>query len=550
MKVVHYSHQGKRDNQEDAMGFDDQLYYLVCDGVGGHEKGEVASNFVVDYVKQNFPKLDVVNKSSLQELIVNAQKAMNAQLVTQPESLGMGTTFAGVFQTNAAVFVTHLGDSRVYWVRPKSQQIWHTWDHSMVGNLMQMGEISREEGRFHPQGNRISKAIIANQEDKTVKPDIAKITQLEEGDLFLICSDGVTEAWSEYELMEVLCGSSSIQDKLKAIQSRCENDSKDNNTAILLEVDQDSVLTGAPNEEITWLTLDFLKKDYDSYYKVEEALGDTMAADIHAEEPMVLELIEEASTDFTPLPESIDTNSDGKKKIFMALVLIVIALIVFFFVQKLMSTADAQTDGFLILTKENQLYGYQNTSKEWVIPARFVSADPFEDGRAKVATRDSVFYINDKGEMIAFIRLVGEDVSNAETEFGQLNNQVASNQGNAAVTSQGATNPSSQQAATNANNAIDFNELMTATNGASSGFFESAIQIESAFQTLTKKYANTKIPQSEEKKFLDKIRNADTKEEYKKKINKHNSATLTPSLAPANNPESGSGVAEPDPIEM
>jgi len=117
--------------------------------------------------------------------------------------------------------------------------------------------------------------------------------------------------------------------------------------------------------------------------------------------------------------------------------------------------------------------------------------------------------------MIAFIRLASDDLSNSETEFGQLNHQVTSDQGNAATTSQGATNPVSQQAATNANNAIDFNELMTASNGVSSGFFENAMQMETAFQALTKKYANTKIPQNEEKKFLNKIRNSDTKAEYK-----------------------------------
>jgi hypothetical protein len=383
-----------------------------------------------------------------------------------------------------------------------------------------------------------------------LKPDIAKINQLEHGDLFLICSDGVTEAWSEYELMEILCGSASIQDKLKVIQSRCENDSKDNNTAILLEVDQDSVLRGAPNEEISWLTLDFFKADYDSYHKVQETFDETLSADIHAEEPVVLELVDEPSTTFTPLPENIDTNNDGKKKVFMAFVLVVIALLVFFFVQKLMSGNAPQSDGLLILTKENQLYGYQNTSKEWVIPARFISAEPFDDGRAKVSTKDSVYYINDKGEMIAFIRLVGGDLTEPETDFGSLNNQLASNQGNANTNSQGATNPGSQQAATSANNAIDFNELMTASNGVSSGFFENAIQIESAFQALAKKYANAKIPQNEEKKFLDKIRNADTKEEYKKKINKHNSALLSPNLTPTNNAESGSGVVEPDPIEL
>jgi protein phosphatase len=364
MKAVQYSHQGKRDNQEDAYGFENDKFFVVCDGVGGHEKGEVASNFVVDYVKSHFTELDVVNKISLQELIVSAQLEINRELVETPEANGMGTTFAGVFRGDDAFYIVHLGDSRIYWVKPRSEQIWHTWDHSMVGNLMQMGEITREEGRFHPNGNRISKAIIANADGKTSKPDISKVTQVDAGDLFLICSDGVTEAWSEYELVEVLCDSQkTVEQKLASIQERCAEQSKDNNTAILLEVDTQLALNGADNEEISWLTLDFFRSDYEAYHNPQTV---EIEAEITAEEPIELELVHESQTEHIPLPPVIDQSNDSKKKVFMAIVLIIVALIAAFFIKKMNNGAETDGDGLLILAKENKLYGFQNSNKEYV----------------------------------------------------------------------------------------------------------------------------------------------------------------------------------------
>ena len=527
MKAVQYSHQGKRDNQEDAYGFENDKFFVVCDGVGGHEKGEVASNFVVDYVKSHFTELDVVNKISLQELIVSAQLEINRELVETPEANGMGTTFAGVFRGDDAFYIVHLGDSRIYWVKPRSEQIWHTWDHSMVGNLMQMGEITREEGRFHPNGNRISKAIIANADGKTSKPDISKVTQVDAGDLFLICSDGVTEAWSEYELVEVLCDSQkTVEQKLASIQERCAEQSKDNNTAILLEVDTQLALNGADNEEISWLTLDFFRSDYEAYHNPQTV---EIEAEITAEEPIELELVHESQTEHIPLPPVIDQSNDSKKKVFMAIVLIIVALIAAFFIKKMNNGAETDGDGLLILAKENKLYGFQNSNKEWVITARFIAAEPFEDGRAKVTTVDSIFYIDEQGQMIAFVGLVGEDegpqVQQGSTDSPNKPNSTSSN--NALVNN--ATGSQSQQAVPNQNGATQPN-LNSSSSAAS---FEGDAQVENAYKKLVTKYAKAKIPAVEEKKFLDRIENSVLRESYRKKIANHNSLILIQPSAPS-----------------
>lgn len=548
MKAVQYSHQGKRDNQEDAFGTEHDKFYVVCDGVGGHEKGEVASNFVVDFVKNNFSKIEFANKASFQQLILNAQDAINEQLDASPEAAGMGTTFAGIFRSEEAYYVVHLGDSRIYWVKPETEQIWHTWDHSMVGNLMQMGEISREEGRFHPNGNRISKAIIANVEGKTSKPDISKLTQVDSGDLFLICSDGVTEAWSEYELLDLLCKTDvSTEQKLAKIKERCANESKDNNTAILLEVDSSSALNGAPNEEISWISLDYFRADFEGYNLSQEIEID-IPADIRPEEPIELELVHESDYALPPLPDLSDSENDTKKKVFMVIVLIIIALIAVIFVKKMTDGAEKSGDGLLILAKENQLYGFQNSSKEWMIPARYLSAEPFEDGRAKVSTKDSVYYINEKGEMIVFVNLVSnvEAISQNQGATDISNKPNISNSPNPDASA----NVSSQAHAPASN---DVGNLLNNNLGSSgsSAYFDNDALVEKAFQKLITNYATSKIPTAQEKKFLDRIENNELRESYRKKIAKHNSTFSQPSapnipLPSSPNPEPTTPSSIPD----
>ncbi|MES2485416.1 MAG: PP2C family serine/threonine-protein phosphatase [Bacteroidota bacterium] len=251
MKVYHYSHIGTRDNQEDALYCGNGMY-LVCDGMGGHAKGEVASNYIVNHIAQNAPA--IVTKQAIQETLVSVQEQLNQSYGYEPETTGMGTTFCGIFTSADSLYMAYAGDSRIYWVKPAAGKAWHTWDHSLVGELVKQGEITREEGRKHPMGNRISRAFIANSDNKTVVPDIFRADTIEKGDIFLICSDGVTEAWNDNDLVALLCDTTiDASQKLAIIKDFCAAESKDNNTAILLEAETSDILQSGNNEEIEWL---------------------------------------------------------------------------------------------------------------------------------------------------------------------------------------------------------------------------------------------------------------------------------------------------------
>jgi protein phosphatase len=177
-----------------------------------------------------------------------------------PEKEGMGTTLAGIFKIEDQWFSAHIGDSRVYIIRPQEKIFWHTWDHSFVANLVKMGEISRETARKHPRSNEIQKAILANAAGNATKPEIQPLGDLRTGDLILICSDGVTEAWSDEALIELLCDTSvSTQEKANTVFDQSIAQASDNNTAFLLEVEHDDVARGENKQSVmSWQHLDSL----------------------------------------------------------------------------------------------------------------------------------------------------------------------------------------------------------------------------------------------------------------------------------------------------
>jgi hypothetical protein len=272
--------------------------------------------------------------------------------------------------------------------------------------------------------------------------------------------------------------------------------------------------------------LDFFRSDYEAYHNPQTV---EIEAEITAEEPIELELVHESQTEHIPLPPVIDQSNDSKKKVFMAIVLIIVALIAAFFIKKMNNGAETDGDGLLILAKENKLYGFQNSNKEWVITARFIAAEPFEDGRAKVTTVDSIFYIDEQGQMIAFVGLVGEDegpqVQQGSTDSPNKPNSKIYN--NALVNN--ATGSQSQQAVPNQNGATQPN----LNSSSSSASFEGDAQVENAYKKLVTKYAKAKIPAVEEKKFLDRIENSVLRESYRKKIANHNSLILIQPSAPS-----------------
>lgn len=267
MKIQQFSQLGKRSNNEDCIGYSAGLL-TVCDGMGGHNFGERASAFVKEAMLQAFAEPAAIGKMEIQQQLNKVQADINQLLEKEPELEKMGTTFTGVFITPDVWYAAHIGDSRIYLFRPSEQKLWHTWDHSLVGELMRTKEITVEAGRFHPMSNRISKAIIAQKDGKAANASIVKIDELKPGDIFLLCSDGVVEGWGDFELVQLFSDNSlSFEQKCKKLAQQCDLKSKDNNTALIAEIEEKDAFSYGNNAELEWTSFAAVAADYQQYLK-------------------------------------------------------------------------------------------------------------------------------------------------------------------------------------------------------------------------------------------------------------------------------------------
>lgn len=307
MKIHHFSQQGKRSNNEDSLGTSAGLL-TVCDGMGGHVAGERASAFVKDALLKAFAEPQPLGKMEIQQQLNQVQQELNQLLEKEPELEKMGTTFTGVFVTPDVWYAAHIGDSRIYLFRPSEQKMWHTWDHSLVGELMRTNEIPIEAGRFHPMSNRISKAIIAQKESKLASASIVKIDELKTGDILLLCSDGVVEAWGDWELVQLFSDESlTFDQKCQKLAQRCNEKSKDNNTAIIAEIEDKEAFSYGTNEELEWTTFAEVEADYQQYVKDNEKVKETCNARV--DKP-----VEKEETSPNTEPEKKPMASDTPQK--------------------------------------------------------------------------------------------------------------------------------------------------------------------------------------------------------------------------------------------
>ena len=286
MKINQFSQQGKRSNNEDSLGTSAGLL-TVCDGMGGHNYGERASAFVKEAMLKVFAEPKQLGKIDIQQQLNQVQTDLNLLLENEPELEKMGTTFTGVFITPDVWYAAHIGDSRIYLFRPSEQKLWHTWDHSLVGELMRTREITIEAGRFHPMSNRISKAIIAQKDGKPVSASIVKIDELKAGDIFLLCSDGVVEGWGDWELVQLFSDESlSFEQKCKKLAQQCNAKSKDNNTAIIAEIEEGDAFSYGSDDELDWTTFAEVEADYNQYVKDNEEVEEEPQQEKPSQQPV------------------------------------------------------------------------------------------------------------------------------------------------------------------------------------------------------------------------------------------------------------------------
>lgn len=254
MKLATYSNIGKRTNNEDSVAICDSVVVL-CDGVGGISKGEVASSFVAHKIIEKTQEIEkqAISAEWVQNIILQTQSELNESLENYPENYGMGTTLCAVFFAEKEVILAHIGDSRIYYIKPAEEIYWRTTDHSTVAELVQSGIIKEEDAKTHFLSNLITRAIQANPEITPAMADITSVNRIEPGDLVFVCSDGVLESFTDAELLDVLMDKTlTHKTKIDRIENKCLVSSSDNNTAILIEFEKDDKRISDSQAELIW----------------------------------------------------------------------------------------------------------------------------------------------------------------------------------------------------------------------------------------------------------------------------------------------------------
>lgn len=235
---------GKREHNEDSIFPNSEIetpfdnLFLVCDGVGGNTKGEIASDLVCTQINSFFVanNLETSTTEDITAALKFVETKFDSYIVDNPESAGMASTLTLLHLHNSGATIAHIGDSRVYQFR-KGEIVFKTKDHSLVQHLLDLGEITAEEAANHPRRNEITRAI-QGASIRSVKPDVSIITDIQEGDIFLLCSDGILEAFNDEQLISTFKNSESIDTIAAKITLECNKVSNDNFSAYFVQINK------------------------------------------------------------------------------------------------------------------------------------------------------------------------------------------------------------------------------------------------------------------------------------------------------------------------
>lgn len=222
----------KRVRNEDAYVFEPPLFG-IADGMGGARAGEVAAGIAAAALKDGRRAVD--GEASLEAIIGEANRRVWERSVADPHTAGMGTTVTVAFVDTGAerVIFGHVGDSRAYRLRgTELEQI--TTDHSLVAELVQSGVLTPEEAERHPQRSAITRAVGT---ERAIEADVFSVPG-RPNDLFLLCSDGLTDMLTEDEIAAAILGAGrEPAAAAKAlVDSANERGGEDNITVVLFEL--------------------------------------------------------------------------------------------------------------------------------------------------------------------------------------------------------------------------------------------------------------------------------------------------------------------------
>lgn len=250
IKAYNIQELGQRENQEDSLfpalgkSTPENRLFILCDGMGGHEKGEVASATVCQVISctilAKWHPSEPLTDELFQQALSSAYDALDSKDDGAERKMGTTMTFLCLHADGATV--AHIGDSRVYQLRPATKKspariIFRTQDHSLVNDLVKIGEITEEEAKHHPQKNVITRAMQPCQE-RRAKADIAHLSDIQQGDYFYMCSDGMLEQSTDENILNIITKQNVTDEQKLEMLRKLTEENKDNHTAHLIHIEK------------------------------------------------------------------------------------------------------------------------------------------------------------------------------------------------------------------------------------------------------------------------------------------------------------------------
>jgi protein phosphatase len=223
----------RRRINEDRFALSPELsLYLVADGMGGHTAGQVASELAVEASIQAIAALEGASASLAEMLrytVASANRAIFNTAREKPELAGMGTTLVCLLAGRGRCALAHVGDSRGYLVRQgRIRQL--TDDHSIVGELLRRNQISEDAARDHPHRHVLTRALGVR---RAVEADLLELTPAD-GDVFVLCSDGLTNHVEDHEIAKAVADESDLQEVCERMVDLANGRGGEDNTTIVL----------------------------------------------------------------------------------------------------------------------------------------------------------------------------------------------------------------------------------------------------------------------------------------------------------------------------
>lgn len=247
LKAASVSEIGQRQNQEDSIYpllgnvTDSDRLFILCDGMGGHESGEVASSTVCasmsEYLNERCDAEGSFRKVDFDHALSVAYDALDAR--DNGAEKKMGTTMTFLKFHSKGCMVAHIGDSRIYHIRPSASGEdrirYVSCDHSLINDLVASGQMTPEEAKHSNQKNVITRAMLPGLNPRP-KADVYNIEDIRPGDYFYMCTDGMLERMDDMELADIISEPGSVEAKLQEIVLKTA-ENRDNHTAHLIEVE-------------------------------------------------------------------------------------------------------------------------------------------------------------------------------------------------------------------------------------------------------------------------------------------------------------------------